>query len=84
MISKSEMTVIYELPYAEFKEWAVKQSWIRISTSEQDFGEKQTAHHARDTTVLGQIYDYMTPMGIKVAVLIENEKVKATRTNITD
>ena len=83
MTSESEMTVIYGIPYSEFKDWADKHLWICIHQSERDFGEKQSSHHSMDTTVLRQIYNYLTPLGINVAVLVENGKVKSASTNIT-
>jgi hypothetical protein len=71
----------FDIPYVEFEEWAHKQGWICVYQREQDFGDKTSSYHASDTTLIGRTYTYLTPVGMKVEVMVESLKVRSVSVN---
>lgn len=75
MKNTQEELSTYNVSIEEFQEWAEKEHWILIHSQDYDFGEKHPAAPHLNKVEMGKGYIYLTPMGIKVTILVKNGNV---------
>jgi|WetSurMetagenome_2_1015567.scaffolds.fasta_scaffold615330_1 hypothetical protein len=71
----TKQTINYDISFKEFSDWAANQSWLCVHYEERDFGEKYSSAPGYNTIDMGKCYFYLTPNGIKLIVIIKDDKV---------
>lgn len=80
----TEQQLNYDISFKEFSEWATNQSWLCIHYERHDFGEKYSSAPGYNTTNMGKSYFYLTPSGIKLNVIVKEDKVVGVSSSLPD